>query len=230
MRLQGLEIMRKRQILLKTSLNRLIPFTIGLRLKEITRRRMFLVSTQLPAKDALVGRYRRGRNVVSSQDTPFPSPGCSETPSKLPRLPLKSCTSFSASAQKSRRKRRAATAPLPSSAPLPGRASEQPRARRCRPGLTPSSGGHWGAVAPSNNPRSPAPTFTRTRRDSELRLGITPKVRRRGAPRDSQSRPYQHPAKPRCGERRVPPPSGGAATGREQLRTQSVRYRHGRAH
>lgn len=61
MRLQSLKMMRKRQIPFKTSLDRLIRGTMGLnRLKEVTRRRTFLLSAYLPAKDALVGHYRRG--------------------------------------------------------------------------------------------------------------------------------------------------------------------------
>lgn len=56
MRLQSLEVMGKRQIVLKTSLDRLIHGVVGLRLKEITSRRMFL----LAAKDALMGRYEEG--------------------------------------------------------------------------------------------------------------------------------------------------------------------------
>lgn len=49
MRLQSFEMMRKRQILLKISLDRLIHGMMGLRLEEITRRRMFCsLLTSLP--------------------------------------------------------------------------------------------------------------------------------------------------------------------------------------
>lgn len=58
--MMSLEIMRKRQIPLKTSLDRPVRGTMGLRLEEITGRRRFLLSAYLPAKDALAGRYGGG--------------------------------------------------------------------------------------------------------------------------------------------------------------------------
>lgn len=142
---------------MKTSLDRCIHGMVGLRLKEITRNRTFLLSACLPAEHTLVGQGEMtpfGLEVTLFP-TPLPAPECSETPSQLQRVPRRAGASVPAGEGRTG----ALQEPFPPS----------PRAAPC-PGLSPSSGNTVGRspIPKENNPHRPGPAPSEPPRDGSL--------------------------------------------------------------